>query len=145
MKTTIKLFVLALAISLASCSKSNDDNPSNSNNSNVKDQVTGDWIVTYYFDSGKDETSDYSGYSFKFATDGTLTATHSTGTYTGTWRIGDSSSDDDSSSNRFVITINGNKRMDDLQDDWVVVKISDTEIHLQDDNPASAEEIRFGK
>lgn len=131
-----------MTISLASCSKSNDDNPTNNN---VIDQVTGDWVVTYYYDSGKNETSDYNGYSFIFATDGTLTAEHSTGTFTGTWRIGDSSSDDDNSSNRFVITITGNKRMDDLQDDWVIVKISDTEIHLQDDNPASAEEIRFGK
>jgi hypothetical protein len=143
MKTSIKLFVLALAISLASCSKSNDDNPSDNNN--VNDQVSGNWTVTYYYDSGKDETSDYSGYSFEFATDGTLTATHSTGTFAGTWRIGDSSSDDDSSSNRFVITITGNKRMDDLQDDWVIDSISDTEIRLRDDNPASAEELRFGK
>jgi hypothetical protein len=147
MKTSIKLFVLALAISLASCSKSNDDNPSNNNNnnSNINEQVSGNWTVTYYFDSGKDETSDYSGYSFEFATDGTLTAIHSTGNFAGTWRIGDSSSDDDSSSNRFVITITGNKRMDDLQDDWVIDSISDTEIRLRDDNPASAEELRFGK
>jgi len=143
MKTTAKLFLLALTISLVSCSKSNDDNPSNNNNNN--NQVAGTWTVTYYFDSGKDETSDYNGYSFDFASNGVLTSTHSSGSFTGTWRIGDNSSDDDSSSNKLVINITGNKYMDDLQDDWLIVKITDTEIWLQDDNPASAEELRFGK
>jgi len=145
MRTSIKLFLLALTISLASCSKSNDDNPSNNNSNNKNDQVTGNWTVTYYFDSGKDETSDYSGYSFDFASTGVLTATHSSGTYTGTWRIGDSSSDDDSSSNKLVITISGNKAMDDLQDDWLINQITDSEIRLMDDNPESAEELRFGR
>jgi hypothetical protein len=143
----MKLFLLALTISLASCSKSNDDNPSNNNNnnSNISNEVAGNWEVTYYFDSGKDETGDYSGYSFNFASDGVLTAVNGSSNFTGTWRIGDSSSDDDSSSNKLVITITGNKAMDDLQDDWLISQISQTEIRLVDDNPASAEEIRFGR
>ena len=145
MKTSIKLFLLALTtISLASCSKSNDDNPSNSS-TNKTDQVTGNWTVTYYYDSGKDETSDYNGYSFAFNSGDVLQAVNGSSTYTGTWRIGDNSSDDDSSSNKLVISITGNKYMDDLQDDWLIVKITDTEIWLQDDNPASAEELRFGR
>ena len=145
----MKLFLLALTISLASCSKSNDDNPSNnnnnSNNNNTNGQVTGSWEVIYYFDSGKDETGDYSGYSFNFASNGVLTAVNGSSTYTGAWRIGDSSSDDDSSSNKLVITITGNKAMDDLQDDWLIDSISDSEIRLRDDNPESAEELRFGR
>jgi hypothetical protein len=144
MKTTAKLFLLALTISLASCSKSNDDNPSNSS-ANKTDQVKGNWSVTYYFDSGKDETSDYSGYTFDFASSGVLTAMNGQSSYSGTWRIGDSSSDDDSSSNKLVISITGNKYMDDLQDDWLIVKITDSEIRLMDDNISSAEELRFGR
>jgi len=144
MKTTAKLFLLALTISLASCSKSNDDNPSSSS-TNKTEQVSGNWTVTYYFDSGKDETSDYNGYTFEFNTGGVLNATNGANAFTGTWRIGDSSSDDDSSSNRLVIAITGNKYMDDLQDDWMILKITDTEIRLQDDNLSSAEELRFGR
>jgi hypothetical protein len=145
MKTTAKLFLFALvAISLASCSKSNDNNPSNNNNNN-NNQVSGSWVVTYYYDSGKDETSDYNGYTFNFNASDVLEAVNSTSTFNGTWHIGDNSSDDNSSSNKFVISITGNKRMDDLQDDWLIVKITDTEIWLQDDNPASAEELRFGR
>jgi hypothetical protein len=144
MKTTAKLFLLALSISLASCSKSNDDNPSSSS-TNKTDQVSGNWTITYYFDSGKDETSDFNGYSFVFNPDGSLLAVTGSTTFTGTWRIGDSSSDDDSSSNKLVINITGNKYMDDLQDDWLIIKISDTEISLQDDNLSSAEVLRFGR
>jgi hypothetical protein len=141
MKTTAKLYILALTISLASCSKSNDDNPSNTNNTG---QVTGNWKVTYYFDSGKDETSDYNGYTFNFNTGNILEAVTGSATYTGTWTLGEPG-DDDNSSNKFVITITGNKAMDDLTDDWKILKMTDTEIWLQDDNLTSAEELRFGK
>lgn len=144
MRTIAKLFLVALTISLAACSKSNDDTNLN-NNTNKTEQVAGNWKVTYYYDSGKDETSDYSGYSFNFNTGDVLEAINGSGTYTGTWRIGDHSSDDDSSSNRLVIAISGNKAMEDLSDDWVIVKITDTEIWLQDDNLTSGEELRFGK
>ncbi len=147
MKTSIKLFLLALTISLASCSKSNDDNPSNNNNNsnNTTEQVSGEWKVTYYFDSGKDETHNYSGYTFTFNTGGQMQAVNGSGTYNGTWQLGDRSSDYDSASNKFVINITGNKQMDDLQDDWLIVKITNTEIWLQDDNITSGEELRFGR
>lgn len=144
MKTTIKLFVLALTISLASCSKSNDTNPSNSNN-NSNNIGNGSWVVTYYLDSGKNETSDYSGYTFNFNANNVLEAVNSASTFTGTWYIGDRSGDDNSSSNRFVINITGNNRMDNLQHDWVIVKITDTEISLKDDNASSGEELKFGR
>jgi hypothetical protein len=144
MKTTAKLFLLALTISLASCSKSNDDTNVN-NNTDKTDQVTGNWTVTYYFDSGKDETSDYNGYNFSFNANDVIEAVNGGSTFTGTWRIGDSSSNDDSSSNKLVINIAGNKAMEDLSDDWLIVKLTDTEIWLQDDNLSSGEELRFGK
>jgi hypothetical protein len=35
--------------------------------------------------------------------------------------------------------------MDELQDDWLIITINETEIHLQDDNIESAEELRFGR
>jgi len=144
MKTTAKLFLLALTFSLASCSKSNDNNPGTTNNTQT-DQVSGNWTVIYYLDSGKDETSDYNGYTFDFKTGDVLQAANGLNTFTGSWRIGDRSSDDDNSSNKLVIMITGNKAMDDLQDDWLIVKLTGTEIWLKDDNLSSAEELRFGR
>ena len=142
MKTTAKLFLIALIINLVSCSKSNDSNPSSTNKT---DQVSGNWTVTYYLDSGKDETSDFSGYTFAFNTGDALQALNGSGTFTGTWWIGDSSSNDDSFSNKLVIMISGNKAMNNLQHDWLIVKLTDTEIWLQDDNVSSNEEIHFGR
>ena len=128
-----------------SCSKTADDNPNPNSASNKVEQVSGEWVVSYYFDSGKDETSDYNGYTFSFSTDGTMQALGGSGTFTGTWRIGDHSSDDDNSSNRFVITISGNKQMDDLTDDWLITGLSSNGISLKDDNSSSMEELRFSR
>jgi hypothetical protein len=143
MKTTATLFFLALTISLASCSKSNDVNPSSSTNKTEK--VTGNWTVTYYLDSGKNETSDYSGYTFNFNTGDVLLANSGSTTYTGSWTIGNSSSDDDISSNRLMISISGDKQMDHLAHNWLIAKISDTEIWLKDDNLTSGAELHFGR
>ena len=144
MKTTAKIMLIALSISLFSCSKSNDNNVTPST-TNKTEKVTGNWTVTYYLDSGKDETNDFSGFNFAFNASEVLLATNGSATYTGSWRIGNSSSDDDSSSNKLVIMINGNKAMDNLQHDWLIVKLTDTEIWLKDDNVSSNEEIHFGR
>lgn len=144
MKTTVKLMLIALSISLFSCSKSNDNNVTPST-TNKTEKVSGNWTVTYYLDSGKDETSDFSGYNFAFNTGAVLLATNGSATYTGSWRIGDMSSDDDSSSNKLIIMISGNKAMDHLQGDWLIAKLTDTEIWLKDDNVSSNEEIHFGR
>lgn len=144
MKTTAKLLLFALTISLYSCSKSNDNNMTPSS-TNKTEQVTGNWKVMYYLDSGKDETSDFSGYNFAFNNGDVLMAVNGSTTFNGTWRIGNNTSGDDSSSNRLVITINGDKAMDKLQHDWLIIKITDKEIWLRDDNISSNEEIHFGR
>jgi hypothetical protein len=145
MKTTAKLVLLALTISLASCSKSSDDNTNPDASGNNNGQITGDWKVTYYFDSGKDETGDYTGYTFNFNDTGSLQAVSTSAAFTGTWSIGEKNDDNSNSSSRMVIMITGNKAMDDLQDNWVIEKMTGTEIWLKDDNASSNEMLRFGK
>lgn len=129
-----------MVITIASCSKSNDDNVSPAEQ---QQKVQGDWYVSFYTDSGKDETSDFSGYSFSFSSNGTISASTSSLNFTGNWYIGDNSGDDNPSSNRLVINITGNDRMDDVTDDWIILKLTDTEIWLKDDNAASMEELHF--
>jgi hypothetical protein len=142
MKTTVKLILIALTISLVSCSKSNDNNVTPSN-TNKTEQVTGNWTVNYYLDSGKEESSDFAGYTFAFNSGDVLEAINGATTFTGTWTIGSSSSKDDISSNRLVITISGNKVMQKLQHDWLIVKITTNAIWLRDDNVLNNEEIHF--
>lgn len=145
MKATVKLLALTSLIMFWSCSRTDDNNVTPSGSNGTAGQVIGDWKVTSYFDSGKDETDNYSGYSFTFSANGALSASHTAGSFAGTWQIGNKSSDDDNSSSRFLITIAGNKQMEDLAHNWLIVSIDDTTIRLADDNPASMEEITFTK
>jgi hypothetical protein len=145
MKATVKLFALASLLMIWSCSKTDDNNVTPSGSTSKAEQVSGTWTVTSYLDSGKDETSDYSGYSFNFSVDGILAATSGSTAFSGDWHIGDNSSSDDNSSNRLVINIAGNKQMDKLAHTWVIVTLNTTTITLADDNPASMEEITFSR
>lgn len=45
----------------------------------------GTWIVTRYLDNGTDITSSFSGYVFKFNTNGVVTGTNAGNVVSGTW------------------------------------------------------------
>ena len=49
--------------------------------------VQSDRLVAQYTGSGKDETTDYSGYKFKFNTAGTFVAALATAIFNGTWLL----------------------------------------------------------
>jgi hypothetical protein len=148
------LLIPALAIILASCSK-NDTTSDPAADLAVKNSIVvqSDWKITQYTDSGIDETSDFSGYKFKFNTDGTLVAIASDATFNGNWvlSLGNVKSDDsgnnssDDNLNKLTISITGSKKMDHLSHKWLTDKITATEIWLRDDNVASNEILRFGK
>lgn len=96
---------------------------------------TGEWVVTYYVDSGSDETSDLNGYSFTFGADKLLTATNGNTTVTGRWSVtaDDSSSDDDDETDvDFNISFASPALLEELSDDWSIVSVSDTKIELTD-------------
>jgi len=148
------LLLPALVILLASCSKSDTtSDPVADLTIKTNMVVQSEWAVTQYTDSGNDETSDYTGYTFKFNTDGTFVSVSSGGTFSGTWTLaqGSTNSDDsgddatDDKISKLTITITGNKQMDHLSHKWLAEKITATEIWLRDDNVASNEILRFGK
>jgi hypothetical protein len=155
-KYIMKTFLIlpVLAILLASCSNSDTtSDPVADLSTKTNMVVQSDWVVTQYTDSGKDETTDYSGYKFKFNTDGTFVAVSSAATFNGTWNLaqGSNSPDDsgtnstDDKLNKLTISITGNKQLDNLSHKWLADKITATEIWLRDDNVASNEILRFGK
>jgi len=116
---------------ITSCSRDNN------NNDNVE---AGTWRVTLFTDSGNDETSDFSGYTFTFGDGGVLTAAKSGSSKTGTWS---------KSSNDFNIDLgtktDSNKPLGELTDNWDIISVTDNEIKLQDDNPSSGEFLTFQK
>ncbi|NAY92976.1 hypothetical protein GTQ34_13715 [Muricauda sp. JGD-17] len=98
----------------------------------------GSWTITYFFDTDKEETSDFNGYTFTFNSDGTLTASNGSNEVTGTWSITDSdsnsnddSSDDDSGAD-FNIAFSSPADFEDLSDDWDIVEYSSVRIELID-------------
>lgn len=150
MKTLVLIPLLLVSLLVVSCSKSETTDPAADLSANQKMVSTGDWKVTQYLDSGKDETSDFSLLSVSFNADGSIVVSDGTTTYTGTWTLASasSSSDDtgyDDKHHKFTITIAGDKLMQKLSKKWLAVKVTEAEIWLSDDNPASNEHLHFGR
>jgi hypothetical protein len=131
-----------MLIGFASCSTDNNDEGATDNL--TASQITelngialsGDWVITYFFDTDKEETSNFNGYSFTFNADGTLVASNGTTDVNGTWSITDSnSSDDDSNKDSdvdFNILFASPNNFEDLSDDWDIVSFTSTRIELID-------------
>ena len=134
MKFKLAPGIISLLILSTSCNRSLDSNDA----TNIV--TNGTWRVTLFTDSGNDETSDFSGYSFSFNSNGVVTATWSGISKNGTWSR---------SSNKFNIDLGAktdtNKPLGELTDDWQIISLSDSEIKLTDDNPLSAEFLTFTK
>jgi hypothetical protein len=150
----ISILFPVLAILFASCSN-NDTTSDPLADLAIKNNmvIESAWTVKQYTDSGKDETSDFSGYKFTFNGNGTLIAMSSGTTFNGTWVLAQGSKTPDDSGNnseddklnKFTISISGNKQMEDLSHKWLVDKLTETEIWLRDDNPVSNEILKLGK
>ncbi|WP_299120842.1 hypothetical protein [uncultured Winogradskyella sp.] len=137
-------FIMMLSFSLMSTTCSSDDDGGSFNDNSqeiaeIENAVElGSWIITSYIDSGDNETNDFTGYSFTFEANGTLTATNGTTTYSGTWSVtDDSSSSDDSNSNDDIdfnisFPVPESNVFEDLNDDWDIVSHSDTVLSLID-------------
>ena len=116
---------------MASCS--NDVNNSNDTTQTMiqNNTQTGTWRITEFVDSGKDETNHFTGFNFTFGNDGTLTANNGSVTYTGTWNMTDSNSNDDSQDDLdFNIHFNLTNDFESLNEDWNFISQSSTKIEL---------------
>jgi len=127
-KSIVFLFLVVFACS--------DDKSGTTNQSKVISIASsGTWRITYYYNTDKEETSNYAGYNFTFGSKA-LTASNGTNTYTGTWSVSDSNSNDDSMDDlHFNIAFNNPPApasFEDLSDDWDIIEITDTKIKLID-------------
>lgn len=140
----LSIIFLAVVVVLFSACKTEDNNvnPSGGGNNNSGVLVTGvNWRVSYFYDNDKDETSDFSGYTFEFRSDNTLVANNGSNAISGTWN-----ETVDDNLPRLVIQLNTtNDKLDELNDDWVVESKTASEIKLKDDNPDRNEQLHFTK
>ena len=129
--------VMVCGLFFINACSSDDDGSSTSNQTVVEVVATvsaGTWRITNYVDSGNDETSDFNGFDFTFGSANVLTATNGTTTYTGTWSVTDSDSNDDSPNDDidFNIFFTAPANFADLSDDWEVQSRTSTKIVLID-------------
>ena len=113
----------------SSCTGSNDGsgNDNIDDTALVQDLTTGDWYVTYYFDDF-DETTDFDGYVFNYAADGTATATNPSGTTNGSW----STSSGDETPLELNLNFGTVLPLDELAEDWDVLEVTSEIIRLKD-------------
>lgn len=123
--------ISTFAFALSSCSQE-DDLMADLTQQAVEDNLeTGSWQVTFFEDSGKDETNHFSGYEFTFADNGTLTANNGTNEVQGTWSITDSNSNDDSPDDLdFNIFFSSGNDFEELNEDWDIISHTDMKIEL---------------
>lgn len=114
--------LLLSCVAFASC-----DDKSSSNNNNTVTPASGTWKVTYFFDK-QDETSNYASYTFEFGSNGSLTASNGSQTYSGTWATGI-----DDSADKFLIDFSGTipSALSDLEEDWRILKIESNFMHFE--------------
>ena len=89
--------------------------------------TNGDWYVTFFFDD-TDETADFSDYVFNFASDNTATATDSSGSTNGVW----STTSGDTTPLGLILNFGTSIPLDDLEDDWDVLEVTNDIIRLKD-------------
>lgn len=127
---TATVFILSIVL-VSSCKKDDDiQTKIDDVNSFVE---SGNWRISYFVDSGNNETTNFSAYSFSFNDGGAVIATNGSTTYNGTWSVTDSSSDDDSQDDLdFNINFPVTNDFEDLNDDWDIKSYSSTKIELVD-------------
>jgi len=139
-KIYLMVFLIAALATASSCKKEDNSSSSSSTSSNVSAYITsGSWRINYYHESGDDHTSNFDGYTFTFSTSGTMSATNSGGTTSGTWEV------DDSNVNEFHMSIGSTSPLLDLNHGWIITSQSAAEIHMKDDDLNHSEEVHFIK
>lgn len=85
------------------------------------------WAISSYIDEGLDETTEFTGYQFAFETSGSVNVQNEGTTKTDTWSSQDNAME-------LLLSFGTNMPLDDLNEDWNVISISNTRIELQDIN-----------
>lgn len=96
----------------------------------VENRLTsGNWKVTYYYDSNHDQTSVYSSMEFNFDNNGTVSVSSGSDSYSGTWSTGN-----DDSKDKLYLTFTSPTSLVEISDDWVIDSESTSKIELSDDS-----------
>lgn len=126
----IPILALVFILNVASmCSKDDDSSSSSSSNpTQVNSSVSsGTWRVTLYNEEGTIQTSNFSGYTFTFASGGALTAVNGSTTQSGVW-----STYSDSGYTKMDLLFSATSgSFESISEDWRVLTTSASKIELK--------------
>jgi hypothetical protein len=123
------MIVLSLCLLIfAGCSNNDDPIVSPISPSTVSTTLSsGNWRISYYWDSDHEETAHFNGYSFTFGNASSLTATNGATVVSGTWITGT-----DDSKTKLILGFTAPADFAELSDDWHVTEMSATRLKLED-------------
>lgn len=124
------LVALMSSAVLVSCDKDDDKPRDDQNTATNSYLVDGEWTISHMTDDGVDQTASYAGYTFKFTSDGKLTATKGEDTINGIWRT----KKDDGRNELEIRLTTTDPLLDEINDDWDIVSSTNSKIELRDDD-----------
>lgn len=132
--SSIVLILLGFTLMSSMCSSDDMDSGNDQQILAVENAAkTGSWIISSYIDSGQDETNHFSGYTFTFENNGTMTASNGTNTVQGTWSV--TKSNDGSNGNidfNIFFSVAASSNFEGLNDDWNITAYNNNTISLID-------------
>ena len=124
--TQIILLIFIMATLAISCKKDDNSSPDPTPALNTTIQQ-GKWKIALFNDSGNDETHYFTNYNFQFNSDGTITASSSANTVSGTWSVGNVDSQQ-----KLILNFGATDPFEELNDDWHVLQQNSSIIKLED-------------
>ena len=133
-----KVFFFLLTITVFAACADNDDNDRRNSDEAITDvqntAANGQWRITYFFDTDKEETDNFTGYIFEFNNGDILTTTNGSNNYSGRWSVTHDGSHDDNSKFAdidFNIEFTSPDDFEELSEDWEIISLSDSKIELR--------------
>lgn len=125
--STIALLFL-FSTAFVSCTKDNNMSSGGSSTTATSTIITqGTWKVTYFNDSGTDETGNYTGYMFTFVSGGSAGAILGSIVTNGIWN-----SYNDNSDNKLYLSFGSTPPLSKLKADWHIVEKTSIKIRMED-------------
>jgi hypothetical protein len=91
--------------------------------SNIDTLSFGKYTIIKFIDSGIDRTMQYDGYTFEFRANNVFVAEKGGHVFDGTWRMNNDNT-------KMMIDITGNVRLEDLDGNWIVAKLTDRRLSI---------------
>jgi hypothetical protein len=149
MKKYLNILVVSaipFLLGMVSCSKSSYNSNTNTNNAVTAELTAGKWVISSFTQKTEDKTSKFSGITFVFSSDGSVSADDNGKTTKGSWHYSPAVTYYGSSSKEALsINLGTAKPFDLLAKTWNLVSSSSTAIKVDSPEVLEDEHVQFSK